>query len=265
MTTVESLSESHADIPFEAKLAALLTTIVPPVADGPRAGADTRKSPACPAFTGGAVRRVLSKMPSQAATRIESWSPRLLPDAIDILLGIAEQLGHVCAMLLNGAFSERAMSIIRAGRAVLIPKDSGDGICPLTLSCFFAKLTGGLVFQSYFNGRASLDGQYGLGMPDGVAQLAHAVRAEREFGAAIVRIDISNAFGVCARHLIAQALNEMTEERNLQAAADVAAARATAAADRPAAAAAAPVANAANAAPERIDYAFMLKRYFNTI
>ncbi len=67
-------------------------------------------------------------MPSQAATRTESWSPRLLLEAIDTLPGIAEQLGHVCAMLLNGAFSERAMSIIRAGRALLIPKDSGDGI-----------------------------------------------------------------------------------------------------------------------------------------
>ncbi len=101
-------------------------------------------------------------------------------------------------------------------------------------------------------------------MPDGAAQLAHAVRAEREFGAAIVRIDISNAFGVCARHLTAQALNEMTEERNLQAAADVAAARAAAAADRPAAAAA-PGANAADAAPECNDYAFMPERHFNTI
>ncbi len=89
------------------------------------------------------------------------------------------------------------------------------------------------------------------------------MRAQREFGAAIVRIDISNAFGVCARHLIAQALNDMTEERNLQAAADVAAARAAAAADRPAAAAA-PGANAADASPDWID-AFMLKRYFNTI
>ncbi len=58
------LSEGHADMPFEAKLAALLTKIVPPVADGPRADAHTRKSPACPPFTGGVVRRVLSKMPS---------------------------------------------------------------------------------------------------------------------------------------------------------------------------------------------------------
>ncbi len=58
-------------MPFEAKLAAVLTKIVPPVEDGPRADADTRKSSACPAFTGGLVRRVLSKMLLQAATCIE--------------------------------------------------------------------------------------------------------------------------------------------------------------------------------------------------
>jgi len=263
MTTVDSMSEGHIDIPFEDKVKALMAKIAPVIADAPPANADTSKSPACPTFNGNCVRRALSKMPTQAATCIDSWSPRLLIDAIDVYSGISDQLGHVCAMILNGAFSERVMNILRAGRAVLIPKDGGEGIRPITLSSFFVKLSGGLVFQAYFPHKAFLDGQYGLGTPDGVARIAHAVRRERELGAAIVRIDVSNAFGVCPRHLIALALNEMSVERNAEAQEAQKHTRDTANAAFIGEATQEEMHNSTDG--EWIDYAFLLKRYFNTI
>ena len=253
MQTVDNMEDGHIDLDFDTKLAALRAKFIPRMEVPDRsADADTTRSKLCPPFDANRVNKVLSKMPTQAASCIEAWNPRLMTAAIDVIPAIADQLGHVLSLIINGRFSDRVNDILRLGRLVAIPKPPAEGtaappttstrtttssttsadaaaaatatnptapapIRPITLTAFICKLIGSLAFHMHFGGRRPhLDGQYAVGAAEGVQRVAHAVRAEREKGAAVVRLDISNAFGTCQRHHIAALLNEMSDKSNVE-------------------------------------------------
>ena len=207
-TIVEGFERDATDMPFDEKVQKLNGKHVPCASSLDERQACVDDVPETSAFSAETVEATLRRMPRQAASCLESWSPRHLLPAVKVIPEIAELLGIVCSLINDGKFGKRVMDIIRLGRLVGIPKPDG-GIRPITLTCFFAKLTGGLVWQRVFNGAApTLEGQYAIGRPEGCGQVVHYARFERQNGMAILRFDIKNAFTSSSRARIARALED---------------------------------------------------------
>ena len=163
-------------------------------------------------FAAEAVIRVLRKMPRQAASCIERWSSTMLLQAIEVRPTIADYMGRICAMINDGVFGKLILDIIRFSRVVGIPK-SDTSVRPIALSCFFAKLTGGLVFDATKPGCSPQ--QFAIGGKNGAEKIVHHTRDEYNDGKAVIRIDIENAFGTAQRSRIADILNEFNANGKL--------------------------------------------------
>lgn len=191
------------DMPFEKKVELLRTKKFIKRSEA----FETAQLPYTRAFSSATVNAVLKKMPRQAAPCIDRWTPEMLLQAIEIRPEIASLLGQILAKINDDVLGPRVGDIIRAGRAVGIPKDQ-DGIRPIVLSCFFAKLVGGCVFEECKPTNTAAQ----FARPDcknGCEKIIHKVRAEYQQGKAILRFDISNAFGTATRARIAKVLAEL--------------------------------------------------------
>ena len=213
--TVENYGKP--DVPFEQKLAALRAKHVACKTPLDARKCDTSLSPKTQPFSRDEVLKIINKMPSQAAPCIDGWNSRHLISAVKAMPEIADLLGEFCAMLLNdGEFGKRVMDIIRLGRLVGIPKPDG-GIRPITLTCFFVKLTGGLVWLRTSGAMPQFENQFALGRPDGCGQIVHALRAEYNAGFAILRFDVKNAFQNVQRARVARFIDEQYENQEDEA------------------------------------------------
>jgi hypothetical protein len=157
-------------------------------------------------FGGGAVVDVLKNMPKQAATCIDRWTPQLMLQAIETNQNICAGLGSIAAMVLNRQFNTQVRDFFTLARGLGIPKDD-DGIRPIQLSSFFAKFTGSL---AYGQASPSLSKrQYAVRAAiNGCHSIIHKVREKYKEGKAVIRIDVSNAFGTAMRALVERLLRD---------------------------------------------------------
>ena len=169
-----------------------------------------------PEFTRDQVALVIRRMSKNAATAIDGWTQRLLESAIRADASIADDLGVFLSWIAfshgRGGeddaqmhFDKFSMDLVRAARLVGIPKDGG-GVRPIVISSSIAKLTGALVLR-----RANvkpLKYQYAIARPDGAKTIIHETRRDYDNGAAIIRIDSSNAYNITKRSQIARMLVE---------------------------------------------------------
>lgn len=198
------------DIPFETKLAKLRTKFIPrcdAVAEHPL----TRTA----SFDTVRINDVLKHMPKQAATCIDRWTPKLLLQAIAVLPTIADDIGVICAQINDDVYGPLVQDCIRMGRCVGIPKEEDkNSVRPIVLSCFFAKLTGGLVFAAS-RPKCSRN-QFALGIKRGAERIIHQVREEFRNGKVVIRIDVSNAFNTAKRAHIERLLREKGAEEAMR-------------------------------------------------
>jgi ribonuclease HI len=153
-----------------------------------------------------AVRKAIKSIPNNAANCIDGWSPALLRQAISTLPDIADEIGFIAAQINDSQFGSLAMGIIRAGRLVAVPKPTG-GIRPITISSFFAKLTGTLIWIKT-RPRCSKY-QFAIGQKRGCERIIHSTRKALAEGRAVIRIDVVNAFNHANRARIQQLINGM--------------------------------------------------------
>jgi len=162
------------------------------------------------------IRKVVKKMKKSAATAICGWCRNLMMNALTLETSIAADLGVLCSMIVNSFttnpertefihFDHFTLELIRAARLIGIPKDDG-GVRPITISSFFAKLTGTALMSRVTN--KTLRWQYAINKIDGAKTIGHQLRVEFQNGRAVLRWDISNAFGTAKRSRIAADLKE---------------------------------------------------------
>ena len=164
-------------------------------------------------FSAAQVHDVIKKMAKGAATAIDGWTSSLLMQASMQDFSIAEDLGTVLSWVAASHgrpqdqqcmhFNTLAMDIVRAARLVGIPKDGG-GVRPIVISSFIAKLTGALVLRGA--DVKPLDCQYAIARPDGAKTIIHETRHDYDNGAAVIRIDASNAYNITKRKRILEML-----------------------------------------------------------
>lgn len=195
---VKILHQTQDDVPYEEKLRMLQKKFLPhgsyTTSDN---GLKTRM------FTPAQVVTALKRMPKSSATAIDGWTQRLWMQALLYERSIAEDLGVICAMILNQGFGERVMEMLKAGRAVGIPKKEG-GIRPIVVSSSLLKLCGSLCMM-----RAKVKvskWQYAISVKYGCERIVHEVRKAYGEGKAIIRLDMANAFNVANRQRIADIL-----------------------------------------------------------
>ena len=154
--------------------------------------------PKVAAFSSESVMEVVRRLPTQAAPCIDGWNAKLLRTVVSVLPGAAALLGELSASIVNCAFDDLGMDILRAGRAVAVPKDAvagpGAGIRPISLSSFLLKFAGSCVYKASGADTVRLKNQYALNRANGTHTVAHLTRAEFEAGYAIFRGDCSGAF-----------------------------------------------------------------------
>ena len=197
------------DLSPEEKVRKLRAKIIDPVKPLER----EQNLPPTPTFSGKTVKRVLYQMPKQAATCVDRWTPQLMVAAIQVIPDIADDVARICGMINDSIFSKRVMDILRLGRLVGIPKeDDPTGVRPITISSFFVKLTGSLLFHQA-KPRCSMH-QFAIGRKNGCEAIVHKVRRAYQEGKAIIRIDVSNAFGTACRSNIGQLLKELNNGNN---------------------------------------------------
>jgi hypothetical protein len=188
---MQTVAETGDEIPFGEKVDLLRAKFIQredPLTDTPR-------ETTIP-FNAIAVRKAIKSMPSNAANCIDGWSPSLLRQAISAMPQVADEIGYIASQINNSQFGTLAMDIIRAGRLVAIPKPTG-GIRPITVSSFFAKLTGALIWTKT-RPRCSRF-QYAIGKKRGCERIIHATRQALVDHKAIISIDVVNAFNHASR------------------------------------------------------------------
>jgi len=153
------------------------------------------------------VKRAVQQMPRQAASNIDRWNPVLMQQALAVIPAIAEELCTFLRDINNNYFGDRVMSIMRLGRCTAVPKDEeGRAVRPITLSCYFSKLLGTAIWKHPDMRPSTSKYQFASGKPRGCEIVVHSLRRHRENGNAIIRIDISNAFGTACRDRLHQVL-----------------------------------------------------------
>ena len=95
-------------------------------------------------------------------------------------------------------------------RGVAVPKPTGGGR-PICISSLFVKLMGLICMERDATGVSHH--QYAVGTKDGHTRIVHKVLdfVEHSRDAAVVRFDVSNAFGTMPRHIIKRALQDTGE------------------------------------------------------
>jgi ribonuclease HI len=201
---MQTVSETNEEIPFAEKMAMLREKFI----RRETILHDTPLATTVP-FNSIAVRKAIKSMPNNAANCIDGWSPTLLRQAISTLPEIADEIGYIAAQINDSQFGTIAMDIIRAGRLVAVPKPTG-GIRPITISSFFAKLTGALIWTKS-RPRCS-QYQFAIGKKRGCERIIHTTRKALAEGRAIIRIDVVNAFNHANRARIQQLVKGMDPE-----------------------------------------------------
>jgi hypothetical protein len=149
------------------------------------------------------VKKALYAMPRGAATCIDGWTAKLCLQAIEEDKNIEDMLEALMMFVTQGQFGPLVMDILRLGRLVGIPKPTG-GIRPITVSSFFTKLAGTLIWRRA-KPRCS-PFQHAIGKKAGCEAIIHQIRQAYADGKAIIRIDISNAFNMATRAKIREVL-----------------------------------------------------------
>src|ERR1700747_351615 len=136
----------------------------------------------------------------------------ILKQAIEIRPDVANYIGRIAQMINDAWFSPLVMGILRLGRLVGIPKTE-TSVRPITLTSFFAKLTGGLVFDACKPTCSRR--QFAIKVKNGCERIIHNARKEYQEGNAVIRFDIQNAFGTAQRGRIAQLIDAQNENGKL--------------------------------------------------
>ena len=199
------MSESEKqDDAFEVKVEALRHKFMPRVQ-----AFENIRTASTPSFSADIVITQIRKMNKNSATAIDGWTRDLLLAGVLYDSTIAEALGVVLAWINDGKFDTLAMDCLRAGRLVAVPKLDG-GIRPITVSNALLKLLGSALMA-----RSAVrlsPAQYAVGSKHGAATVIHQCRAAAASGKAVIKIDSTNAFNVCPRHLVYKLLADAPDE-----------------------------------------------------
>ena len=149
-----------------------------------------------PLISADEVTQTLQKMSTQAATAIDGWTPTLLLQAIHHDYKIASMVGCMLTTILTQPLSKDFEEKLLLGRAVAIPKALTD-VRPIVVSALLINMMGTISVKR--DDRKTCSGQYAIGVQQGCQRIIHKIRKLRRLGKAIIKADISNAFGAVLR------------------------------------------------------------------
>jgi len=154
------------------------------------------------------VTKAISKLNRQAAEAVDGYTKDLLSQAINSDREIATELGVLLHHILTSPLSPRLRQMLLLSRGVAIPKPDGGGIRPICVSSIFIKLLGTICTER--DGKLPSHHQYAIGSVDGHKRIIHKIRSfiETTPDAAVLKFDISNAYGSLPRTVIQQALSD---------------------------------------------------------
>jgi hypothetical protein len=167
--------------------------------------APTVPNAVCP-ISGTLVQKSLSKIGRGAAAAIDAWSRDLMSAAIAVDPTISEDLGVILTWIMEQGYTTLALDIVRASRLVAINKPDG-GSRPITISSFLLKLLGICVLTRASPKLSKF--QFAQAGASGGTTVVHRLRRLYNDGLAILKIDSTNAFGVCQRKKIQDAIQHM--------------------------------------------------------
>lgn len=158
-----------------------------------------------PMFSTSEVIQAASRLNRQSAQAVDGYTKDLIISAFDHDAEICAMWGEMLHWILTATMSENLRDIILLARGVAIPKPDAPGR-PICISSALIKMIG-LICMARDNTPPS-HMQYAIGQKDGHVRIVHKIRqhTERNADAAIIRVDLSNAYGMMPRHVIHSAL-----------------------------------------------------------
>lgn len=156
-----------------------------------------------PIISGHEIAAALKKINKQSALAIDGLSKEHLSAAIQTDPEIASMIGVLLTWVVSNPVSDKLRRIITMSRGVVLPKDDG-GARPICMSGILLKLLGGICMMR--DGSKPSHMQYAIGYEDGHKRVVHKVFNHIDKGAAVVKIDCKNAFGMMPRRIIQEQL-----------------------------------------------------------
>ena len=186
------------DIPHEAKV----TQIEKKLLDGDFTSSITHER--VPSFSPQEVEQALTSCNKQAANAIDGWTAQLLMQAAEVNNEIYTMIADTLHWILTTPMSDLMRDMLVMSRGVGIPKDDGVSVRPLCVSSIFVKLLGTLCSDRDQTKTSTM--QYAIGPKDGAKRIIHKVRSyiatKGTTRAAVLRFDISNAYGTMGRKIL---------------------------------------------------------------
>lgn len=166
-----------------------------------------------PFISAAEVRTALSRCNRQAATAIDGYTKDILMASIEDNAEIAGLLADFLHWIITSELSTFFCDIILSCRGIALPKPESELGRPICISSIFIKLLG--IIMMTRDGVTPSQIQYAIGINDGHKRIVHKIRAHlRRKGSAVLRFDITNAFGSMPRELIKAILE--TRDKGLQ-------------------------------------------------
>ena len=162
------------------------------------------------------MRKLLGRTDNGTAAGPSGWGGNmlaLLARSSVCRLGVTALLRDI----INGALDDDARQLLLASRLVALTKPGG-GHRPIAVGEMFYRLAAIVAVRRVSGKAAELlsSHQYGIGVPGGAEKIVHSLQQEltdKDKRAAMLQIDISNAFNSCDR---ARLLSELYELPDLQ-------------------------------------------------
>ena len=154
-----------------------------------------------PMFSDEEILNATKSLNRQAATAIDGYTKDLLLQAFEQDASIISLFGTLLHWILTTNMSHAIRRILLLNRGVAIPKMDG-GVRPICVSSTLLKIIGVIAMKR--DGAPPSAIQMAIGVKEGHVRIAHRVRehVETHESSAVIRVDISNAFGNMPRTLI---------------------------------------------------------------
>ena len=163
-----------------------------------------------PMFSDEEILNATKSLNRQAATAIDGYTKDLLLQAFEQDASIISLFGTLLHWILTTNMSHTIRRILLLNRGVAIPKMDG-GVRPICVSSTLLKIIGVIAMKR--DGAPPSAIQMAIGVKEGHVRIAHRVRehVETHESSAVIRVDISNAFGNMPRTLIHSMLQNREE------------------------------------------------------
>lgn len=192
---VQAASEAN-ELPFADKVQAMSNKII-----GTASNSVMFPRSIVPFISAAEFNNALKKLNRQSASAIDGLTKDLLEQAIEFDPDIAALLAQLLYWILTAQLSPLISTVLNASRGVAIPKPDGS-IRPICVSNVLLKILGNICIAR--DSKLPSHWQYAIGTANGHERIIHKTRhfMQTHEDHAVIKIDISNAFGSLPRNII---------------------------------------------------------------